>query len=380
MIIVLCAISLTACEEGGGALDGYGGEDTWLFHQGGVVCKGASAEPVTGTEVYVASGGNDENEGTSPQEAFATLARALCDAEPGQTVHVGPGIYNESVLLSEFGQRDNPIRIIGEIGAGGELPVLDGGKTLTYGIAIIGEDEFRKSYGFVVENLEFRNYTDAGIIAVLSEKIELRNSILRGNGFRAANPENNSEGFGADFVNVIDLVIDGVEAVGNGPEASLWQSGVLGNDISIWGSQGVEVRKSYTHGSIGGGLLVEDSFNVLVENNRFNDAELTAPNDEVDGAIWVDGGHDITVKNNIIDNNRGPGLQISDEEVQHPYGYLFQGNTISNNYLGVFIWNFGVCPWPDSSVVRMIDNTFSKNRDGNYKCEDWACGVGKACD
>jgi len=381
MIIVLYVISLTACSgDGENSMGSNGGEDTWLFHQGGVVCKGASARPVTGTEVYVASDGNDENAGISPQEAFATLARALCNAQPGLTVHVGTGTYNESVLLSEFGERDNPIRIIGQIGPGGELPVLNGGKTLTYGIAIIGEDESRKSFGFVVENLEFRNYTDAGITAVLSENITLRNCILRGNGFHGANPDNNGEGFGADFVDVIGLVIDAVEAVGNGPEPSVWQRGILGNDITIFGSQKVEVRNCYTHDGVGGGLLVEDSFNVLVENNRFNDAVLTAPNDEVDGAIWVDGGHDITVRNNIIDNNRGPGLQISDEGVQKPYDYLFQDNTISNNDLGVFIWNFGVCPWPASSILQMIDNTFSNNKDGDLKCEEWACGVGVPCD
>ena len=160
----------------------------------------------------------------------------------------------------------------------------------------------------------------------------------------------------------------------------MWQSGVLGNDIVIFGCQNVEVRNCYTHDGVGGGLLVEDAVNVLVENNRFNDAVLTAPNDEVDGAIWVDGGHDITVRNNLIDNNRGPGLQITDEGVQHPYGYLFQGNTISNNDLGVLIWNFGVCPWPEPSIVQMIDNTFSNNKDGDHKCEEWACGVGVPCD
>ncbi len=353
---------------------------TWLFHKGGVVCVGTDAEPIPGTEIYVAVDGDDANEGTSPQEAFATLARALCNVRPGQTVYVGPGTYNESVLLSEFGKRDNPIRIIGQTGPGGEIPVLDGGKTLTYGIAIIGEDESRKSYGFVVENLEFRNYTDAGIIAVLSENIELRNCILRDNGFHGYNPENGGEGFGADLVEVIDLIVDSVQAVGNGPEPSVQEKGILGNDIAIWGSRNVEVRNSYTHDGIGGGLLVEDCINVLVENNRFNDAILTAPYDELDGAIWVDGGHDITVKNNIIDNNRGPGLQISDEGVQHPYGYVFRENTISNNDLGVYIWNFGVCPWPDTSIVRMVNNTFINNVNGDYECEEWPCGEGQPCD
>jgi len=181
-------------------------------------------------------------------------------------------------------------------------------------------------------------------------------------------------------VNVTGLVVDGLECVGNGPDSSLWLSGVLGNDISVWGSNDVRIRNCYTHDGIGGGLLVEDSYDVLVEDNRFNDAVLTAPNEEIDGAVWVDGGHDVTVRNNTIDNNREPGLQISDEGVEHPYGYVFQGNTISNNDLGVFIWNFGVCPWPDTAIVNMVGNTFINNRDGDHKCEEWPCGEGEACD
>lgn len=375
VILVSCFLFLAGCEEDEGDGDG-----TWLYHKGGVVCVGTDAVPVPGTEIYVAPDGDDNNAGTSPQEAFATLAQALCNVAPGQTVHVALGTYNESVLLSRFGEKNTPIHIIGEKGPEGELPILDGGQHFTYGIAIIGEDEDNKSYGFIIENLEFRNYTDAGLLAVLSENIEIRNCILRENGFHGANPENAGEGFGADLIEIIDLVVDSVEAMGNGPETEVWQKGILGNDIAIWGSQNVEVRNCYTHDGIGGGLLVEDCIDVLVENNRFNDATLSAPYDELDGAIWVDGGHDILVRNNIIDNNRGPGLQISDEGVQHPYGYVFQGNTISNNDLGVYIWNFGVCPWPDTSIVKMIDNTFINNTEGDSKCEEWPCGEGKPCD
>jgi len=176
-MVSFLAIAMAACDNEGTTEEG-GGDDTWLFHLGGVVCKGADAERVAGTRVYVATGGDDENDGDSPEDAFATLGTALCNAAPGQTVYVAPGTYNESVLLSEFGQKDNPIHVIGQVGQGGELPILDGGGTLTYGIAIIGEDAAHKSCGFVLENLEFRNYTDAGIIAVLSEDIEVRDCIF----------------------------------------------------------------------------------------------------------------------------------------------------------------------------------------------------------
>ncbi len=352
---------------------------TWVYHRGGVVCKGHQAQPVDAPAVYVSPDGDDHQRGTSPDEAFATLAHALCNAAPGQTVYVAPGRYEESILLSEFGQKGVPIRIVGQSGPNGEKPVLDGGRHFTYGIAIIGEDEAHKSYSFVVENLEFANYTDAGFAAITAEDITLRNSILRDNGFHGMNPENNGEGMGADFVEVIGLVVDGVEGIHNGPEDAVWQQGILGGDISVWGSQDVVVRNCTTHDTIGNGLLFEDTVHALAEDNRFTHALLTAPHEEVDGAIWVDGGHDILIRHNVVADNQGPGLQISDEEVQHPYGYVFEGNIVTGNQVGVFIWNFGVCPWPDESIVKMVDNVFRDNRDGVVRCEPWGCGEGQPC-
>jgi parallel beta-helix repeat protein len=295
-------------------------------------------------------------------------------------VHVAPGNYEESVLLSEFGDTSNPIKIVGETETGGELPVLDGGRSLTYGIAIIGEDEQHKSGGFVIENLAFRNYTDAGILAVLSDNIAIRNCLITDNGFDAVNPENRGEGFGADLVEINGLLVAGVEATRNGPAQDVWQGGVLGNDIAVWGSTDVEVSDSYMHDSIGGGLLIEDSVNALVENNRMNDSQLDANGEYWDGAIWLDGGHDVIVRNNTIDNNHGPGIVLSDEGVQQPYGYIIEDNTITNNLWGIYVWNFGVCPWPEQSIVHANNNIYSGNIDGDHWCTEWACGFEKPCD
>ncbi len=360
-----------------------GSDDTWVTHKGGTVCKGANASAVAGEQVYVAPGGSDTNTGISPDQPFATLAQALCNAAPGQTVHIAPGTYNESILLSEFGSASKPITITGEKDGDDNYPVLDGQGSLTYGIAIIGEDTEHRSAGFIIENLTFKNYTDAGILAVISDEITLRNCLLADNGFRGINPDNAGEGFGADLIEVNGLVVSNVEARGNGPEESVWKRGVLGNDISVWGCADVEVSGCYMHDSMGGGLLIEDCVNVLAENNRMENSELDANGRYWDGAIWLDGGHDVIVRNNIVNNNNGPGILITDESVQYPdasYGYVVNNNTITNNRWGISIWNFGVCDWPDTSIISAANNIFSGNVEGDHKCSEWECGEGLPCD
>jgi hypothetical protein len=345
-----------------------------------VVCKGYDAEPIAGDDAYVSPSGSDGATGTSPDQALATLAHALCNAAPGQTIHVGLGTYLESVLLSEFGDPRRPIHIVGEVGSGGERPVLDGEGKRTYGLAFIGEDADHPMGGFSVENLEIRNYTDAALLAVTGSAITLKNLYIHHDGAEPTNPENDGEGYGIDVVEVTGGLIEGCEGAFNGPSDARVAKGFLGNDITIWGSTDITVRDNHTHDGNGGGFLFEDTKESVVENNLFETAELDAGGQYWDGALWVDGGADLLVKGNTVARNHGPAIQISDEDLNHPTGYVFEDNLIQDNKEGVYIWNFGVCPWPDTSVVDFrASNVFSGNTDGDHRCEEWACGEGKPC-
>ncbi len=80
-----------------------------------------------------------------------------------------------------------------------------------------------------------------------------------------------------------------------------------------------------------------------------------------DGGLWVDGGKDVTVRNNIFRDNLGPGIEISDEDDQSPSGYVLENNTSIGNYFGIFIWNFGTDDWPKSSIIKRFGNKFTDN-------------------
>jgi len=137
---------------------------------------------------------------------------------------------------------------------------------------------------------------------------------------------------------------------------------LMGTGINTYNLTDSVIRNNNSHDNIGGGFLVEDSVNVLVEGNVATDNDLDATVDEWwDGAIWIDGGRDITVRGNTFANNLGPGIQISDEDRQNPTGYVLENNTSTGNTYGIFIWNFGTSGYPSQDILQMSGNTISGN-------------------
>jgi hypothetical protein len=68
------------------------------------------------------------------------------------------------------------------------------------------------------------------------------------------------------------------------------------------------------------------------------------------------------VRNNLFADNIGPGIEISDEELQKPYGYVLENNVSTGNYYGIFIWNLSKDnTWPDESILRRSGNRFTQS-------------------
>lgn len=64
-------------------------------------------------EYYVSDqNGDDYNNGNSPATSFATITKATEEVLAGDTVYIGPGVYNEEILLTVSGTEGNEIRFI----------------------------------------------------------------------------------------------------------------------------------------------------------------------------------------------------------------------------------------------------------------------------
>jgi parallel beta-helix repeat protein len=377
LIILSILLLLSACSAADGVSNLWVRSDgnlVGIIFKNGVECLGEDAQPLPDKINYVSPEGDDSNPGTE-SAPLGTLAFALCNLEPGQTLNVLPGIYKESIIMGAFGNSNAPI-VIRAHTEEGPPPILDGESSRTMGIALV------ESTNITLEGLEFRNYTDEGLLILEGSDFNILKNIFRANGRASIDPDHEEEGFGVNVLGARNVLIEGNESVENGPNEQRRENFALGTGINTYENHDVIIRDNYIHGTTGGGILVEDSFQVLVENNRIEDNQLDANGDYWDGGIWVDGGLDISLRGNQISDHNGPGIVLSDEDVQYPqasFGYIVEENIITDNLVGMFIWNWGQCP-VDNAIIQLSDNQLTGNQDGETWCTEWECGEGKACD
>ena len=288
--------------------------------------------------------------------------------QAGDTIAILPGIYHEAVLLEDFGDSGAGITIRGEEGT----PVLDGGRTLGVGFWC------ERCTNVTFDNMEIRDFTDIGILATASSSITMRNLQVHGNGFAARLEE--VEGYGIMAEESQQVTIEDNEVYENGPNPQVlgrW----LGTGIDTFALTDSVIRNNRSYDNIGGGMLVEDSVNILVEGNEITGNNLDATvEDWWDGGIWIDGGRDVTLRNNTIRDNLGPGVEISDEDNQLPTGYVLEGNIITGNMYGLYIWNFGTTGLPSEEVLRLVNNTVSGNSVQDQWIVAWECPPDDPCE
>ena len=367
-------------------LPAAGEGDIGFWHRGGTECYGGDEDPVAGDTIHLAPDGDDDGAGTE-DAPFGTLARALCGAQPGQTIKVHPGTYHQSVLAGQIGDASAPITLSG-VADGDARPVFDGGGCYAMGLLLI------ESANVVIEGLEFRGYTDEGMYVASSEQVTISGCLFEKNGFDSVDPDFNHEGFGLSIGNCSDVTIKDNECNLNGPKPDIYAQAVLGMGIDTFELTDAEITGNHVHHTVGGGILVEEGVNVDVKDNEIDHNHLDAAGDYWDGGIWIDGGHHVSATGNDIHDNVGPGIQISDADAKFPYfscHYTVTGNTIKDNYWALYTMNFGQCPLPSATVLVWEDNTVSDNdypgdgwaKDASYEggilCEDWACGEGQPC-
>jgi len=310
----------------------------------------------TGTDTtiyYVSINGSDVNSGTSAQSAFKTLSKALRKVRDGGKIRILPGSYSFSIFLENW-KLQNGIAIEGYKG----MPVFDGKRNLPGGLF------FEKCANIIIDSIKFRNYTDFGIGGTFCQKLTFSNLVMQDNGHKAELKEwGDMDGFGLYIDDSEEILIEGCQATLNGPDPKIFPDPLLGTGIDTYRLKNSTISNNHSHHNIGGGILVEDGINVIVEGNEINDNDLDASVDDWwDGGIWVDGGHDIFVRNNNFHHNIGPGIEISDEDNQHPTGYVLENNISTKNYFGILIWNFGTNNWPDTSILINRHNNISGNQ------------------
>lgn len=332
------------------------------IEEGGILWINCGGSNVDTTTFFVSVNGNDQNNGLSNTSAFRTIAKALSSVRPGGKVKITEGTYSECIGIELCGSANSSITIEGDSG----LTILDGynQKTMAFFCTACNN--------LIFSNLKIQNYTDIGLGVELSSNIEIENLEIYHNGTAVQLKEWELEGYGIHVETSQNVEIMNNIVYENGPDPQIIPAYMMGTGINTYGNTNVVIRNNKSYRNTGGGILVEDSFDVVVEDNDVYENDLDASIDGWwDGGLWLDGGGNVIVRNNNFHDNLGPGIEVSDEDKQSPKGYILENNLSNNNYYGIFIWNFGTNDWPDSTIIKNINNDFSGNSVKDVWIVDW---------
>ena len=243
-----------------------------------------------------------------------SIQAAVKKAQPGDTIQVMPGTYQETVYIDK-----DDIRLIGIIKQG-EWPVMEGGGKLNDAILYSGNN-------VVVENFKITHYKGNGIMGQAGNNFEIRNNIIIDTGVYGIFPQFGQNGLIEH--NVLSGIEDAAIYVGMCDNIHVAHNDVFESvaGIEIENSRHVIVENNYVHNNTGGilafitpGLPIKTTYDVIIRNNFVvdnNHVNFAAPGSTVAGippgtGILVMAADEVVIERNIISNNKNIGILITD--------------------------------------------------------------------
>ena len=324
-------------------------------------------------DFFVSPQGNDANDGKSPSSPLRTVKTALERASGGETIVILKGTYHESIDLEDYTPAQR-ITIQGENAQTGrpeDQPVFDGENTKKYFMYC-----FDNCANITIEYLTIQNYRWTGLLFFRSSNIQLRYLHVSHTGLVWI-PDLEDWGDGLRFDECSDCLVENSTIENTGGISS--DNDLHGHGIVLFGSTNTTIRNNTIANIKGDGMVVEDSCHIVVEGNEITDVDVRRAT-WFGGGIDTDGGFDIIIRNNVIRNSNGPGINIGDEEIQYPKrsrGWKIDGNTIEGHKFGLYIWNFGMCP-PTDDILQATNNTYANNEQDVF-CVEWLCRRDDPC-
>lgn len=325
---------------------------------------------------YVATNGNDSNAGTQTAP-WRTIQNAANKVTPGATVLVRGGIYQEKVNFGVSGSASNGYITFANYP--GEIPIVDGNGIVapqdTTGLFNISD----KSY-LIIKGFELRNYRSASANATpigifvqgSSHHIELRNNSIHniettansGNAHGLAvygsNAPQSSHDIIVDNNHLYNLKLGFSESLainGNVEQFSVTNNLIHDNDnigVDIIGFENVAPNPTY-----------DQARNGVVQGNRVYNI-TSANNPAYNGArgadgIYVDGGRDITIEQNIVSGS-DIGVELASEHGgKNTSNVILRNNLVYNNLVvGISIGGYAADKGGTQNCT-IINNTLFHN-------------------
>ena len=382
-------------------------------------------EPTGDVTYYVdAENGDDNNDGTSPETAWKTLAKAssIRQLKEGGSILLKAGsVWNGEQLTvrNAQGTEANPV-VIGSYGEGAK-PVINGNGAnwdadTKEELAAV---HIYNSENIVIENLEITNwdssvsgdYTQSskllsGLVVENKDAGALSNVVIRNNkihdvnGRMAGGAEKAAGGLivvvtggGSNHTGKVEswydgLTIDGNEVYNVCHEAiymeSVWASRTLvggtssdtnyqNSGNSPWvGSNDVLIENNYVHDVAGDGIVPINTTEALVQYNLIDnsaDSNWDYSANPNHAALWTWDSNNVTFRYNEAFNTSedSKGTAVGNDSMAFDFDYGVQNCLYEYNYshdnLGGFMM---LCPGPGATVNNIARYNLSVN-DGLYE-------------
>jgi hypothetical protein len=297
--------------------------------------------------------------------AYSTIQAAVIAANAGDTVLVQAGTYNEAVSFGKSGNATGYITLKGETGA-----IIDGTGKGELGIAIVNRNYIK------VIGMEVQNFKGSGTPIGISIEGSSSNLELRGN--KVHNIENangNAHGiafYGTSAAPISALTVDGNEI--NNCKLGQSESMVLNGNVTNF-----NVTNNVVHdndnigidfiGFEGNGPADQDQARsgVCAGNHVYNISSATNPTyggeRSADG-IYVDGGKDIIIERNIVDNC-DIGIEVASEHGgKTTSGITVRSNFVSRSYQGNIMSGGYAANRGNAANIVIVNNTLYHGSGG----------------
>jgi hypothetical protein len=302
--------------------------------------------PSAGTAYFVSTTGLDTNPG-SIDAPWATISHAASTVPAGSTVYVRDGVYSEVVTFAVSGSSaDGPITFMSFPGESAIIDATNVHIPPSPGLAPSGVLQITDISYLIVQGFEIRNVNEdnpnlfpAGIsIAGTCDHIEIRQNYIH----NITNGKYGAHGIGVYGtsipVGITNLIIDGNEL--NDLTLGQSESMALNGNIQYWtvsnnvvhdndnigidaiGFEGTASNPEYDQAR--DGMIIGN----LVYNISDNSNPTYPKDDNSADGIYVDGGTRILIDGNIVhDNNLG--IEAASEHAHQTSSYV----TVSNNLI-----------------------------------------------
>jgi hypothetical protein len=322
-------------------------EDGVSFPFQGTLPDVGALEYSRGNVFYVSPAGSDNNPG-SLDRPWKTIQKAADSLQPGDTVYIREGVYNEQVQIRISGSLGSPITFINYPG---ETVIIDGEHALpaeNYGglINIQDQDHIHLIGLHVMNSNRFGIKVVGSSDHILVQDCEIAYSMDGGIVFQAY------EG------NPTHAIVDGCEVHGNNARGL----DAVHEAISMDGVDTFEIMNNHVYDNGEEGIDAKvGARNGKIHHNRVHDNN--GPN------IYVDAADHIAIYGNEIYHTRGvkSGIMLGVEPYPNQpltHHIDIYNNLIYDNNSGISFWiDSGAADYASISDVNIFHNTIHSNEE-----------------